>query len=256
MIKIIFFDIDGTLVDYGVPQISKPVVEALLKIQQKGIKLFLATGRPNIFIPTFKSIAFDGALAFNGSYCYNNEQVIYKIPLPKDEVVQVVKNATKLNKAVAIANTKAVASNFYQPDLFKYIAIASQKLSVAENFTAFFNEDIYECMVATQASQDRELLKNASHLKTVRWVNWATDIIHKNGGKNKAIEQVLKFYGFDQTESMAFGDGQNDADMLQYAHIGIAMANATDATKQAADYTTQDVQNDGIVHALKHFHMI
>ena len=55
---------------------------------------------------------------------------------------------------------------------------------------------------------------------------------------------------------MAFGDGENDMDMLQYAGIGIAMGNADHEVKQCADYVTDDVSNDGICKALYHFQII
>lgn len=55
---------------------------------------------------------------------------------------------------------------------------------------------------------------------------------------------------------MAFGDGGNDTDMLEFVGTGIAMGNAADAAKAAADYITDDVEHDGIFNALKHFGVI
>lgn len=55
---------------------------------------------------------------------------------------------------------------------------------------------------------------------------------------------------------MAFGDGGNDVTMLEFAGIGVAMGNATEGPKAAADYVTDDVDHDGVMNALKHFHVL
>ena len=54
-------------------------------------------------------------------------------------------------------------------------------------------------------------------------------------------------------DTMAFGDGGNDHEMLEYVHVGIAMGNASDDVKAVADYVTDSVDEDGILHALEHF---
>ena len=70
------------------------------------------------------------------------------------------------------------------------------------------------------------------------------------------MQQFLKEHGLEQSESMAFGDGENDMEMLRYAGIGVAMGNSSDKVKEAADYVTDSVDNDGIEKALLHFGLI
>ena len=60
----------------------------------------------------------------------------------------------------------------------------------------------------------------------------------------------------DRSEIMAFGDGENDMDMLRFAGIGVAMGNASDMVKAAADYVTDTVDENGIEDALRHFGLI
>ena len=74
-----------------------------------------------------------------------------------------------------------------------------------------------------------------------------------DGGKNRGMERMLHHYGLTRSQSIAFGDGGNDIDMLRYAGLGVAMGNATDETKQAADYVTGSVDDGGIAQALRHF---
>ena len=72
-IKIIFFDIDGTLIAMDQDTISEKTLEALKRLQEKGVKLCLATGRGPMLIPHFEGVEFDAFLTYNGSYCYDHE---------------------------------------------------------------------------------------------------------------------------------------------------------------------------------------
>ena len=82
-IKIIFFDIDGTLIDMKKKQISKKVLETLVKLKNNGIKICIATGRSPMQVPHFPNVEFDAFLTYNGSYCFNKYQDIFSNPLKK-----------------------------------------------------------------------------------------------------------------------------------------------------------------------------
>ena len=75
-------------------------------------------------------------------------------------------------------------------------------------------------------------------------------------GKQNGILEVLKSYHISLEETMAFGDGHNDIDMLKLVNIGVAMGNAKDEVKEAADEVTDDIDHDGIYQALKRHHII
>ena len=66
----------------------------------------------------------------------------------------------------------------------------------------------------------------------------------------------MAHYGITREQTMAFGDGGNDTDMLAYAGIGVAMGNATAEPKAVADYITDDVDHDGVRNALLHFRVL
>ncbi|MDL2254794.1 HAD hydrolase family protein, partial [Bacteroidales bacterium OttesenSCG-928-J16] len=91
---------------------------------------------------------------------------------------------------------------------------------------------------------------------TTRWSPLFTDIIPKGGSKWIGIEKVLEHFGIAPDETMAFGDGGNDVEMLRNAGIGVAMQNAEMGVQQAADYVTTSVDDDGIANALRHFRLI
>ena len=104
--------------------------------------------------------------------------------------------------------------------------------------------------------QEQEILQQMPHCQYTRWHDLAIDIIPQNGGKQNGILEVLKNYHISIDETMAFGDGHNDIDMLKLVNIGIAMGNANDEVKEAADEVTDNIDHDGIYKALKKHHLI
>lgn len=85
------------------------------------------------------------------------------------------------------------------------------------------------------------------------WNPYFCDIIPKDSNKGVGIRRMAEKYGIDISETMAFGDGNNDIEMLQAAGIGVAMGNAGDDVKAVADYVTTADTDNGVVNALRHF---
>ena len=90
----------------------------------------------------------------------------------------------------------------------------------------------------------------------MRWSPDFADILPAGGGKPNGLAEMLKHFGWTKDEAIAFGDGGNDVAMLQYVGLGVAMGNACDAAKAAADYVTADIDKDGIAKALQHFGLL
>ena len=250
MIKIIFFDIDGTLIEFGTTKIKDKVAYALHELQKQGIKLFIATGRPKFVVPYFDNVEFDGYLTYNGGYCFQKDRVLYKNPLDKKDLLQIIENAKKMNTPINIAGLDRMGSNFYDETMEEYFRIASQHCFVLDDYDELLKEDIYEAMYALPESMDSELLSATSSIQSTRWWPKAADLIPFNSGKEYGIMHVLEAYGYTKEEAMAFGDGGNDITMLQAVGCGIAMGNATEDVKAIADYITDSVEEDGIYTAL------
>ena len=83
--------------------------------------------------------------------------------------------------------------------------------------------------------------------------NFYFEFTDKNIDKGSAIENILIPMGYKKEEIMAFGDGENDINMIKLAHIGIAMGNAIESLKEVSDYVTESNENDGIALALYKF---
>ena len=248
--KIIFFDIDGTLVDMQKKQISVKTLEALKQLKRKGIKICIATGRSPVTLPHFDGIEFDAYLTFNGSYCYDRSGTIFSNPICRGDVQKIIHNAKKLGRPVSIATKDRLAANGTDHDLEEYYSFAHQTLTVAADFEEVRYEKIYQVMLGCRESDYAAILEGVNGAKIAAWWDRAVDIIPANGGKGIGIQQILDYYRLDKTEAMAFGDGNNDIEMLEAVGIGVAMENASPKLKAIADDVCNHVAKDGIYHYL------
>ena len=89
--RIIFFDIDGTLIDMEKKRITEQTLDALRRLQQNGILLAVATGRSPLIVPKFDGVEFDVFLTYNGSYCYDRRGDIFASPIPPQDVQTILR---------------------------------------------------------------------------------------------------------------------------------------------------------------------
>lgn len=247
-IKIAFFDIDGTLIDLNTKKISEKMLETLVRLKEKEIIICLATGRSPIALPHFKEVEFDVFLTFNGSYCFNSERTIFSNPIPTEDVKRLIQNAAEIGRPVSIATKDRLAANGTDQDLIDYFANANLKVEVAEDFNLVLLEDIYQVMMGCYESEYERMMKDIRHAKITAWWDRAIDIIPANGGKGNAIDKILEYYNLDKSEAIAFGDGNNDIEMLKSVGMGVAMANGSERLKAVADVVCGDVAEDGIYY--------
>lgn len=255
-IKIAFFDIDGTLIDFGKHTISEKVTETLKKLKENGIIICIATGRPLKSIPKFEGVEFDAFLAFNSSYCCNLQEVIYKNPIPREDVDRIIQNAKNINRPVSIASAARMGANGKDKDLVDYYALSGQQVEVVEDFDELRNEDIYQIMMGCYEEEYAQVLEGVEGAKITAWWPRAVDIIPSNGGKGIGVEKILEYYHLSREEAIAFGDGANDIEMLQAVGLGVAMENAKDEVKKIADDICESVSEDGVYRYCKKHHLI
>ena len=256
MIKIAFFDIDGTPLRFRHNDLSEPVRSALKQLQKQGILLCMATGRSYPFIPRFEGIEFDVILSFNGSYVRNREEVIRKELLTREDVNCIIGNLNKKKRAIAISNEAVVVTNGTDPDLEQYFAFGNEEMIISEKFNDISREDIYQIMCSCTKDEYEEILEGTKHAQITSWWDRAADIIPSNSGKGIAVMDVLDYYGISREESIAFGDGKNDIEMLRAVGIGVAMGNSCTEVKESADESCLSVEEDGIYHYFLERNMI
>ena len=255
-IKIAFFDIDGTLLNFGAKDISEAVKRSLRELRERGVKVFIATGRPPYRVPEFPGVTFDGVMSFNGSYCFDKDGVILSVPISQNDVKIVIKNANEIGLPVLVSTSTRLGINFRQKELDDYMGISGAPCEVVDDYDRIQQEDVYQLMLGTPPDQDEWLLHGTSDVKIVRWWDKAMDVIPSDCGKAFGMRKILQHYGFAREESIAFGDGGNDQDMIEYAGIGVAMGNAMPPVKAVADYVTDSCADDGVSTALKHFGLV
>lgn len=246
--KIIFFDIDGTLIDMKKKQISCKMIETLKRLKEKNIIICIATGRAPMTLPHFDNIQFDVYLTFNGSYCYNQDHIIFSNPLQTDDVDAIIKNAAAIQRPLSLAAKDRQAANGKDEDLVEYYGFANREVEITDDFDEAAKEEIYQIMLGCREKDHPQLLTGVRRARITAWWDRAVDIIPADGGKGVGIEKVLEHYHLNKSDAMAFGDGNNDIDMFQAVGRGIAMANASSQLKEIADDICGDVSEDGIYH--------
>ena len=256
MIKAIFFDIDGTLVSHTLSDIPDGVLNVFKELQKKGILLFIATGR---HISEFNDLPlhdypFDGYVTLTGQICYDKDfQVIYENPLSKEDTSKLVEAFNKKEIPIVLINNRELYINYVDD-----IVIQTQKSihTPVPDIQTYQNEHLFGATVFSNSKEIEKLVNLLPGCKESRWNAYASDIVPAESGKVNGIEQMLNYFEIQREDIMAFGDADNDIDMINFAHIGVAIGNASDSLKVEADYITASVDKDGIIKALQHFHII
>ena len=255
-IQILFFDIDGTLVNPRTGRISEKTKETLNQLREKGWKLFIATGRPPASLPDLTGISFDGFITVNGSLCYTAEEVIYHTPLAPEAVQKVIQNAAALGRPVTVATRQRLSANGWDQDLADYYRLAGLELTVDPHFEDACREDVYQMMLGCREADHPAVIRDAEGADiTFSW-DRAADVIPVGSGKAAAIGKVLEYYQLKPSQAMAFGDGFNDLEMLQTVGTGVAMGNADPRVKAIAKDHCRPVWEEGIYHYCVDHHLI
>ncbi len=172
--KIIFFDVDGTLVP--LKGAARPrTLEALRRLHQNGIRLCIATGRAPMEVPKFEGVTFDAFLTYNGSYCFTPERDVFKNLIPKADIALLRRNAEALGRPMALATKDRLAANGSDPDLAEYFAIGGVELVIADDFDAMAQGEIFQVLMSGREAEYPAILKwrtrRSPHGGTAPWIS-------------------------------------------------------------------------------------
>lgn len=255
MVKAIFFDIDGTLLSHKTNSVPASAVRALEALREKGILTFIATGRhlPELRkLHALDGLHFDGAVSLNGQYCCNDAGVIYHCPIAQRDIAALLDYLKADPHPCILVEKDRMYINFHNALVEKVQAMIHSEMPPIASLDRGYDHPIYQ-VILYMDDEARKALPPMPGIKFTRWNMGGADGIPANGGKSTGIAKVLEHYGIDKSETMAFGDGENDVDMFSAVGTAIAMGNACRAAKEAAHYITDKVDEDGIWNALKHF---
>ncbi len=261
MTKALFFDIDGTLVSLQTLAIPNSAIAALERAKANGTKIFISTGRPTQIMNNIGALQerrlIDGYITMNGAYCYVGDEVIYKSPIPAADVQTLAEQCRQLGFCSVFVGEKDMkvcqANDDVRNIFYKLLRVEAIPESSIEEATC---EDIYQITPFFTTEIQEKIAPLMPGSEFGRWHPAFVDITRKGNTKRLGMEYIQRHFGISPSETMAFGDGGNDIAMLQYAATGIAMGNASETVKAAADYVTENAENDGIALALEHFGVI
>ena len=261
MIKALFFDIDGTLVSFNTHEIPSSAVEAIAAAKAKGIKIFIATGRPKAIINNLSALQsrhlIDGYVTMNGGYCFVEDEVIYKKSIPSADVHTLARLSDEKHfpcifvteHKVAVCNANKLVNQIFHE--FLHVDIIPEKPT-----DEIIGNEIFQMTPFITVDEEKEILPLLPDCESGRWFPAFTDVVSKGISKQKGIDEIIRHFGIALNETMAFGDGGNDIPMLRHTAISVAMGNATEEVQQSAGYVTASVDEDGIWKAMKHFEII
>lgn len=245
-IRIAFFDVDGTLSNMKTGRISAKTLECLHRLQARGVRICIATGRGPCLVPQLGDVRADAFLTCSGALCYDAGGVIFSNPIPQPDVQRIIRNAAGIGRPVAVLTKERIAANALDADLIQYYAFADWQITAAPDFEAVSRQPVYQVVMSCLAADHAAILAGVENAAITGWWDRAVDIIPRGGGKGLGVEKILEHYGLTREQSIAFGDGENDLEMIRAAGTGVAMGNAKPALKAAADAVCRSVEEDGV----------
>lgn len=258
MIKAIFFDIDGTLVSFKTHKIPASAELAIARLREKGIKVFIATGRHWRVINNLGGLEFDGYVTLNGSCCYvGKDKVIYRKTIPSADIECLLELEKGPEHFPCIfVREKDMFINYVNDRTSEVFELLNFPQPPVRDIQEALKEEIFQLIAFFETAQEGRIMEKLPECEATRWNPLFTDIVPAGGSKRIGMQKILNYFGIGREECMAFGDGGNDIPMLEFAGIGVAMGNATEEIRQRADFVTRSVDEDGVEYALKYFGVI
>lgn len=257
MINLFFFDVDGTLLDNKSHTISESTIKALRMLKEAGKKIVICSGRGYNGIrevEALRAIEWDGYVLLNGAiFTDGNGNEHFRHVMSKTLIRKLMKASKEHNLVLSLLGEKEWLNQ--EPDEYTVKAYH------------FFHRNPYEFEV--EALDETKSVSMALAFGPEEWdyapykaikellvlptkFNYA-DLNDASINKSVGIKEACRYFDIDLKQTMAFGDGINDLEMIEAAGIGVAMGQGNEVVKQAADYITDAVDQDGIWNALIHF---
>ena len=269
MIKLIAIDLDGTLLTDD-KQITNRNKEILTKAKQQGVKVVLCTGRPLVAIETYLDRLElrdegDYSITFNGGVIQKNNtgEELLSYSLSLKEVQEVAEIMTELDLPLDVI-TSDTCFNLTTSTSRKSVYHTMNSILNFETIdVADLNDSIpfKKMVVAADADYLDEKLEGLDsnwyeRFNIMKSRTNLLEVIHRDVSKANGIDLLAKELGIKQSEVMAIGDEENDVSMIDYAGMGVVMANGNDNLKKRAQYVTKSNEEDGVAYAVEKFVLV
>ncbi len=264
--KVLILDIDGTLTN-SQKDITPRTLEALIKIQEDGHTIVLASGRPTHGVKKVSDLLqlekFGGyVLCFNGARIMNvkTKEIVHQQCFPKECIAPLYQYAIEHDMGLVTYENDTVITGTRIDDYMEFEArLNLMKLQQVEDFVSYVDFDINKCLFTTPEDiapeLEKELVKQYDgRLSIYRSESFFIEAMPLGVDKAASLEHLFQIIGVDKEDTVACGDGFNDMSMIEYAGIGVAMANAKDAVKEVADVVTKNTNDeDGLLEVIEKY---
>lgn len=263
--KVLVLDLDGTLTN-SEKKITPKTKKALMKMQEQGHTVVLASGRPTPGVtPLAKELELEKnggyILSFNGGQitdCATGE-VVYQKTLPPEVVPELFELADKLDIGlISYEGDSIITGMHYDQYIDMEKNINHLPVKQMENVADYIDFPLNKCLgtadpeVAAKAEQEYAKMFGKT-LCISRSEPFFIEITPMGIDKAASLERFCKITGNKRENLIACGDGFNDVSMIEYAGLGVAMENAQDAVKEVADYVTDSNDEDGVAKVIYKF---
>ncbi|WP_311081621.1 Cof-type HAD-IIB family hydrolase [Paenibacillus polymyxa] len=250
--KIIFFDIDGTLLDDD-KKMPLTAEKAVFALKELGHEVAIATGRaPFMFKDIREQLEIDSYVSFNGQYVVLHGEVVATNPLNREALQAMTDLALTHNHALVYMDHMDMKANIPNDELVeKSVQTLKAKISVGYDPLYFQGRDIYQTLLMCTAEEEPFYETVFKAFDFVRWHPSSVDVVPHAGSKAKGIREITSRLGIAAENQYAFGDGLNDVEMLTAIHNSVAMGNGCDEAKAVAKMVTKRADEDGILYGLQ-----
>lgn len=274
--RIIFLDVDGTLINYDL-KLPDSAKEAVEKARSRGNQVYLCTGcSPSEIRARGIDIELDGIISGNGSYIESKGEVIFYKTMTLQQVDHIIDWCTKRDLCFHFeTNSGMFACKGYERDArkaeFQYRfgkdAIMPSDYKWEPDSDMFLNEDMRRTdvnkadFIMHSFKDHLDSIEEFPDLQPGYWGGQGEmaifgDLGIKGVSKKRGVEMLLEHIGADRKDTMGFGDAKSDLPMFEAVNIKVAMGNGGYECKKAADYVTDDVNDNGLYNAFRHFGLI
>ncbi len=286
MYKLVAIDLDGTMLNsYGI--VTQNTKEVIKKVQEKGIEVIIASGRPIDSIKTIaKEIESENYfISGNGAILYDikKDEIIYENILKKAKTLDIIKICEENSIYYNIYTEKEILAKslnynvlyYYKEnldkeeknkthikiveDLYKYLEERNEKIikiTICDNNKSIFNsilkklKTIDDIEVLEVSHMSRKIIRQGTEEVPIEY--FYTEISAKNVDKWYAIQMLAEKLNIKKEEIVAIGDNVNDEKMIKEAGLGIAMGQSSPKITKISNYITNNNNEEGVANALKH----
>lgn len=258
--KLLFYDIDGTLLDEETGAVPESAVKALHEASENGHLLFLCTGRCQAIWPKeILDIGFDGVVGGCGTHIVYRGEEIYHAVLDADLQKQMAEDLKRyhIDGVLEGSGCSAFRRDMWMPQVKK---IFEGNGSFSTECRKFWDEDpVFDKMALWfDSTSDMGLFKEKyeNSFDFILRDPEFYEVVPKGCSKGTGIEKICRYLGVKMEDTIGFGDSTNDLPMLECTGISIAMGNGNPDIFPFVDYVTETAANDGIAQAMRKFLLI